>query len=108
MSSHESSNSSVPMSSSVDLARHRRGTRLRIAFGTFVVLGALTAGYFTAGTSASSSPSHASLVAATTVTTTTLAPATSTTTVSLPNCGAGRDPFDPTNSPPPANSPTNC
>ena len=104
--SDQTNPSSTP--DSADLERHRRGTRLRMALGTLIVLGALAAGYATAGSGASRQASHASLVAATTVTTTTVAPTTSTTLPPLPNCGSTRDPFDPSNAAPPNGSPAIC
>jgi len=95
-------------STTLEIERHQRGTRLRIALGTLMVLGALTAGYVFAGKGGSPSPSHSSVVGATSVTTTTVAPTTTTTHVSLANCGSPRDPFDPTNAGPPAGSPAIC
>jgi len=37
-----------------------------------------------------------------------LSKSTATTTTTMPQCGSSRDPFDPTNSPPPPGSPALC
>lgn len=85
--------------------------RPMVTLGSLAIAGLIATGCGQAGGSAAPQRgTRGHLAAATTAgtTTTTTAATTTTTTKALANCGATRDPFDPTNAPPPAGSPALC
>lgn len=80
--------------------------RVGLALCCLVAAGALAAGCGgSTGAAAPAGARHATLTKSTTTSTTTT---TTTVPANLPACGSRRDPFDPSDSPPPAGSPAIC
>ncbi len=84
--------------------------RLGLVMGSMLLAGLATIACTTSGGAAGKGGATGVLTASSTpATTSTTGPTpTTTTSTTLADCGATRDPFDPTNSPPPAGSAANC